>query len=101
MENATKSFAPEVQADASGKWYGNALRFATEAEALANVRDLYSRWTLVTATRVVPSCDPVNYAWRDGELIEVLRPVTCDHCGQECSGRRDTCHHCGAILPAS
>jgi hypothetical protein len=27
------SFKPEVQADATGKWYGNALRFATRAEA--------------------------------------------------------------------
>jgi hypothetical protein len=28
-----KSWAPQVIADSSGKWTGNALRFPTEAEA--------------------------------------------------------------------
>ena len=63
------SFAPEVQADRSGTWAGNALRFATEAEADAYARDLARRWFLVTATRVVPSHDPVNYAIVDGALV--------------------------------
>jgi hypothetical protein len=39
-----KSFAPQVIADSSGRWSGNALRFATHAEAWANVNDLYARW---------------------------------------------------------
>jgi hypothetical protein len=34
------SFKPEVIADASAKWCGNALRFATREEAEANVQDL-------------------------------------------------------------
>jgi len=33
------SWKPEVIADSSGKWCGNALRFATREEAEANVRD--------------------------------------------------------------
>jgi hypothetical protein len=37
------SYAPQVQTDSSGKWYGNALRFATEQEAQANVNDLFMR----------------------------------------------------------
>ncbi|GFE79174.1 hypothetical protein GCM10011487_11740 [Steroidobacter agaridevorans] len=61
----TNSYAPEVQCDHSGKWYGNALRFASESEAQKNVRDLASRWTLVHNTRVVPSEDPPNYRWDD------------------------------------
>jgi hypothetical protein len=59
------SWAPEVIADDSGKWAGNRLRFATEAEAKAHVRNLFMRWTLVTETRVVESADPVNFRWDD------------------------------------
>ena len=62
------SYAPEVIADDSGKWVGNALRFATKAEAEANVADLFSRWMLVKETRVTESSDPVNYAWVNGRL---------------------------------
>lgn len=59
------SYAAEVIADASGKWCGNALRFATQAEATAYVRDLEWRWTAVRETRVVESSEPVNYAFSD------------------------------------
>ena len=74
------SFKPEVVADSSGKFYGNALRFATREEAEANVKDLMMRWLAVRETRVVESDDPVNYRWVDGNLIEVateqaLKPV--------------------------
>jgi hypothetical protein len=65
------SWKPEVIADGSGKWAGNALRFATREEAEANVANLMSRWMLVRETRVVESDDPVNYAWRDGALVQV------------------------------
>jgi hypothetical protein len=65
------SFAPEVIADSTGKWCGNGLRFETEAEAEANVRDLFSRWTSVTETRVVPSADPANYRWTDKGLVKI------------------------------
>ena len=57
------SWAPEVIADRSGRWCGNALRFATRQEAEDNVRDLSFRWTLVLDTRTVPSTDPVNYTY--------------------------------------
>ena len=50
---------------------GNALRFATREEAEANARDLECRWTLVRATRVVESDDPVNYAFVNGRLVPV------------------------------
>jgi hypothetical protein len=63
-----KSYAPEVIADSSGKWCGNALRFATREEAEANVRDLMCRWMAVREVRVVESDEPVNYAWVNGKL---------------------------------
>jgi hypothetical protein len=66
------SWKPEVIAEKNGKWVGNALRFATKEEAEANVRDLASRWFAVTETRAVESDDPVNYIYRDGQL---LKPV--------------------------
>src|SRR5712692_783911 len=62
------SFKPEVIADTSGKWCGNALRFATREEAEANVRDLMMRWFAVRETRIVESDDPVNYRYVDGRL---------------------------------
>lgn len=54
------SWAPEVIADSSGKFCGNALRFATKEEAEAYAKDLFSRWTAVKEYRVVESADPVN-----------------------------------------
>lgn len=65
------SFASEVIADDSGTWAGNALRFASESEADAYVKDLASRWTLVRETRVVPSDDPVNYRIEHGKLVRI------------------------------
>jgi hypothetical protein len=62
------SFKPEVIADTSGKWCGNALRFSTREEAEANVRDLMMRWLVVRETRIVESDDPVNYRYIDGRL---------------------------------
>lgn len=69
------SYKPEVQVNGQPEWVGNALRFATEAEALANVRNLMMRWMLVTDTRVVESTDPINYAWVNGKLQAAARPT--------------------------
>ena len=63
------SFKPEVIADSSGQWYGNALRFATREEAEANVQDLMMRWFAVRDTRVVECDDPVNYSYVDHKLL--------------------------------
>jgi hypothetical protein len=54
------SFKPEVIADSSGNWCGNALRFETRAEAELYVSDLAYRWTAVRETRVIECDDPVN-----------------------------------------
>ncbi len=66
------SFKPEIQADATGEWYGNALRFATRAEAEAQVADLMMRWTAFRDTRVIECHDPVNYRYVGGRLESVV-----------------------------
>ncbi len=68
------SFKPEVIADSSGKWAGNALRFATREEAEADVRDLMNRWFLVRETRVVESEDPVNAKRENGRTVHLPEP---------------------------
>ena len=65
------SWKPEVIADNSGKWCGNALRFATEQEAMDNAKNLMNRWFLVRDCRAAESTDPVNYRWVDGKLEEL------------------------------
>jgi hypothetical protein len=70
-----KSWKPEVIADASGEWVGNALRFATKEEAYENARDLSYRWILVRDFRAVESDDPVNYRYIDHRLVPVEEEV--------------------------
>lgn len=62
------SYRPEVIADSSGEWTGNALRFATQGEAAHYVADLAWRWTAVRKTRVVESDDPVTARIVDNKL---------------------------------
>lgn len=62
------SWKPEVQTDGTGKWYGNALRFATKEEAEANVFDLACRWFAVREYRATECEDPVTARWTDGKL---------------------------------
>jgi hypothetical protein len=68
---SARSYKPEVIADSSGTWSGNALRFATRDEAETYVRDLAAAWTLVIDTRVVESDDPVS-AKINGRTLELL-----------------------------
>jgi len=67
------SFAPMVRTTDNGPWFaGNALRFATAAEAHLWLDDLVCRWFAVTDVRVDESTDPVNYSTVDGRtLVEV------------------------------
>jgi hypothetical protein len=66
------SWKPEVIADNSGKWCGNALRFATKEEAEANAKALMGRWILVRECRATECSDPVNYRWVDGRLVSTV-----------------------------
>jgi hypothetical protein len=65
------SWEPQVIADDSGEFVGNALRFASQLEAETYVSDLRRRWILVRETRVVESPDPVNHQIKDGVLSAV------------------------------
>ena len=66
------SYKPEFQTDNTGAWYGNALRFATESEALNNARDLSYRWFAVKKYRATRCNDPINYQYNDGKLEAIL-----------------------------
>jgi hypothetical protein len=52
------SWKIEVQADDTGTWAGNALRFVTEAAAKMYAADLMMRWLAVREKRVVECDDP-------------------------------------------
>lgn len=66
------SFKPEVIADSSGKWCGNALVFASKEEAENYVFNLMMGWTSVSDTRVVEVDEPVNYRWVPGKGVESI-----------------------------
>ena len=53
-----------VEVVAGGEWTGNALCFATAAEAQSYARKL----STVRQTRMFVSNDAVNYAWRNGRV---------------------------------
>ena len=57
------SWHPEVQVVKDDKWYGNALYFETEREAVLYANDLGRRWTSVRAVRATESIEAVNYHW--------------------------------------
>lgn len=67
------SYKPEVRVGADPKWYDNSLAFATREEAELSAKDLFNRWMLTTAWRVVESEQPVNYKLdlETGELMAV------------------------------
>jgi hypothetical protein len=65
------SYKSEVTADNTGKFYGNALRFATREEAEDYVSDLACRWNAVRTTRVLECDDPVNYRFEAGRAVHL------------------------------
>ena len=62
------SFIVEVQADSTGKWVSNYLRFPTKSEAEAYAVDLAGRWTAVRDWRVGEISEPANYQYHDGKI---------------------------------
>jgi hypothetical protein len=65
------SFKVEVQADSTGTWSGNSLRFASLDEASDYGKDLAYRWTSVRQWRAVESDDPVTHRRAAGVTSEV------------------------------
>jgi hypothetical protein len=71
-----QSFESQVDTG-DGHFVGNALRFATQAEAEGYVKHLAWRWTMVRETRVIPSTDPVTHIWHlDSSELESLESGT-------------------------
>lgn len=58
----------KVEVHAEGEWVGNAIRLATNQEAVDYGHDLLCRWFVPDDYRVVESDEPVNYKWADGKL---------------------------------
>jgi hypothetical protein len=54
------SWKVEVQADGTGTWASNGVRYTTKSTAEAAARDLAGRWTSVRAWRVVEAPEPAN-----------------------------------------
>lgn len=71
MAEGMKSWAAEVVADSTNKFFGNGIRLKTKEEAENYARDLMSRWMLVREWRVVESADEVNYEFGSGGLKAV------------------------------
>lgn len=71
-----RSYRPMVQTIGDPKFYGNAVRYETEAEALADAANLSLRWTAVVDFRAEESEDTVNRRW-DPEFgsIVLVPPV--------------------------
>ena len=65
------SFKCEVLTANDPKWYANALRFETEAEADRYGLDLILRWTGSRDYRAATSDDDVNYKFTDDGLERV------------------------------
>ena len=68
---APPSWRPMVSTDGGATYAGNALRFATEAEAQDSAFRLFERWTMATHHRAEPSEEAPNYKLVDGELTEL------------------------------
>lgn len=68
------SFKVEVQADSTGTWAGNSLRFASQDEADDYGKDLAGRWTSVRKWRAVESDDPVTHRCVGGSAYALEVP---------------------------
>ena len=69
-EMTTRSYVVEVQADSSGTWRGNGLRFPSREEATAYAEDLAYRWTAVRDWRVVDSALMSTHKFVDERVVE-------------------------------
>jgi hypothetical protein len=65
------SFKCEVLTANDPKWYTNALRFETAAEAEQYGLDLILRWTGSRDYRATECADPVNYKIIDNKIARV------------------------------
>jgi hypothetical protein len=92
------SYKPEVKTAGGGDWAGNALRFATEAEAHQYVGDLAMRWTAVSDVRVVPSDDDVNYRIVANRLERWSNETRCNRCHVPLAPEGNGTCECGGLI---
>ncbi len=67
-KEANSNWKPQVKVD--GTWSENNLVFDTEEEAKDSACDLFKRWKLTTDYRAIVSDEPVNYSYKNGQLVE-------------------------------
>jgi len=65
------SFKLGVKTPGDAEFVSNALTFETEKEAEEYGRDLFSRWMAVKETKVLPSDEPVNYRFINGQAERI------------------------------
>jgi hypothetical protein len=65
------SFKPEMRVKDEADFVGNQLVFATEKQSDDYAWDLFMRWTQCTECRSVPSDEPVNAEFVDGQLYHL------------------------------
>lgn len=68
------SFKAEFQADSSGTWAGNALRFRPAQEARDYAVQLAWRWTSVRDWRIVECHEPVTHVHSGDRAVPLDRP---------------------------
>jgi hypothetical protein len=66
------SFKIMILAFGETNFVSNGIALATEAEATAYGKDLFSRWTAVKEWKVAESDEPVKYVFADGLLSEAV-----------------------------
>ena len=99
------SWKPEVQTVRDGPWDGNALRFATEAEAREYVLDLMMRWSSVRDTRQIEVDEPVNYRMVNGKARPIGKDAPIVNASGHAVGIRtvvfdeDGAHDLGTVAP--
>jgi len=75
-----QSWKTEFKAGREQSWGTNALRFATEKEAVEYGADLFSRWMGADEYRAAQSEDPVRNRWENGlmDVEEAPAPIPVD-----------------------
>ncbi len=61
------SYKVQIKVSGDPKFYDNAIRLATKAEAQAYGDNKLRSWTLAETYAVVETDDPVNYEWKADE----------------------------------
>lgn len=92
-----RSFKPEVRTGSDPKFYGNALAFATYAEALHSASDVARRWFLVTDYRAVESDEAVTHAVVDNVVVPAGAEVSTPRADRWTDGELEALRRLNAV----